>query len=99
MDAADEFPGVSEGDMSRQQANKSTEPLVGRLGAEGWRTARAARISRSAVKSCCAWEWDGWGRISVDGTGHYNPDRSEDPWGKAVKPPERWCISAPHSSA
>ena len=33
MDATDELPGVSEGDMSRQQANESTEPLVGRLGA------------------------------------------------------------------
>jgi len=32
MNATDELPGVSEGDMPRQQANKSTEPLVGRLG-------------------------------------------------------------------
>jgi hypothetical protein len=24
--------------------------------------------------------------ISVDGRGHYNPDRSEDLWGKAVRP-------------
>ena len=24
--------------------------------------------------------------ISVDGQGHYNPDRSEDLWGKAVRP-------------
>ena len=24
-------------------------------------------------------------RISVDGQGHYNPDRSEDLWGKAVR--------------
>jgi hypothetical protein len=48
------------------------------------RTARAVRISRFAVKSCCACEWGGWGRVSDDGPGHYNPDRSEDPWGRAV---------------
>ena len=32
MNATDELSGVSEGDMPRQQANESTEPLVGRLG-------------------------------------------------------------------
>jgi hypothetical protein len=46
------------------------------------RTAKAPRISRSAAKSRCACEWGGWGRLSVDGPGHYNPDRSEDPWGR-----------------
>jgi hypothetical protein len=84
MDATDEPPGVSEGDRSRQQANESTEPLVGRLGAAVEHTAKAARISRYAVKSCCACEWGAWGRVSVDGLGHYNPDRSEDPWGRAA---------------
>ena len=45
------------------------------------RTAKASRISRHATKSRCAHEWDGWGRLSDDGLGHYNPDPSEDPWG------------------
>jgi hypothetical protein len=45
------------------------------------RTAKASRISRSAVKSRCACEWGGWGRISDDGPGQHNPDPSEDPWG------------------
>src|SRR6516162_411881 len=45
------------------------------------RTAKASRISRYAAKSRCAREWGGWGRLSVDGSGHYNPNRSEDPWG------------------
>ena len=45
------------------------------------RTAKASRISRYAVKSRCAREWDGWGRLSDDGSGHYNLDRSEDPLG------------------
>jgi hypothetical protein len=45
------------------------------------RTAKALRISRLAVKSRCAREWDGWGRLSDDGPGHYNPDPSEGPWG------------------
>jgi hypothetical protein len=35
MHAADELPGVPEGDRSRKQANESTEPLAGRLGASG----------------------------------------------------------------
>jgi hypothetical protein len=45
------------------------------------RTAKAWRISRKAVKSRCAGEWGGWGRISDDGPGQYNPDPSEGPWG------------------
>ena len=48
------------------------------------RTAKASRISRHAVKSRCAREWGGWGRLSDDGPGHYNPDLSEDPWGEGV---------------
>ena len=45
------------------------------------RTAKASRISRSAAKSRCARGWGGWGRLSDDGPGQYNPDPSEDPWG------------------
>jgi len=45
----------------------------------------ASRISRRAVKSGCACEWGAWGQISEDGPGHYNPDRSEDPWGRAAE--------------
>ena len=48
------------------------------------RTAKASRISRRAVKSRCAHERDGWGRLSDDGPGHYNPDLSEGPWGGGV---------------
>ena len=36
------------------------------------------------MKSGCAGEWGGWGRLSDDGPGDYNPDRSEGPWGKAA---------------
>ena len=60
-------------------SSESPEPLAGRLGAP--RTAKASRISRHAVKSRCACEWGGWGRVSDDGSGHYNPDPSEGPWG------------------
>src|SRR3954447_868816 len=45
------------------------------------RTAKASRLSRSAVKSRCAGEWGGWGRLSEDGPGQHNPDPSEGPWG------------------
>ena len=38
----------------------------------------------SVAKWSCASEWLGWGRLSVDGPGHYNPDRSEGPWGRAT---------------
>ena len=37
------------------------------------------------AKSRCACEWGGWGRVSDDGSGHYNPDRSEGPWGRATE--------------
>jgi hypothetical protein len=47
-------------------------------------TARTSRISRPAVKSGCAREWDGWGRLSEDGPGQHNPARSEGPWGRAA---------------
>src|SRR5262252_1012779 len=33
------------------------------------------------MKLCCACERDGWGRLSDDGSGHYNPDPSEGLWG------------------
>jgi len=49
------------------------------------RTAKAARINRDPVKSRCACEWDGWGRLSEDGAGQNNPNPSEDPWGRATK--------------
>jgi|SRR5476649_1884439 len=66
-------------------ADESTEPVVGRLGVEVWRTAKATGINRKAAKSRCARQWGGWGRLSEDGPGHYNPDRSEDPWGRAAE--------------
>ena len=37
------------------------------------------------MKSGCAREWGGWGRISDDGPGQQNPDRSEGPWGRAAE--------------
>ena len=48
-------------------------------------TAKAPCISRQTVKSGCAREWGGWGRLSEDGPGQNNPDRSEGPWGRAVE--------------
>src|SRR2546428_11533196 len=68
--------------MSRRTRCESPEPLTGRLG-DG--TAKAPRISRCAAKSRCAGEWGGWGRISEDGPGQQNPDRSEGPWGRAAE--------------
>ena len=47
------------------------------------RRGRAARRSRGAAKSRGAGEWGGWGRVSDEGLGQHNPDRSEGPWGSA----------------
>jgi len=78
-----DLPGVVEGGMSRRTDSESVEPLEGRLGAVC--TAKASGISRTAGKSGCACEWGGWGRLSVDGPGQKNPDRSEGPWGRAAE--------------
>ena len=55
----------------------------------------ATHINRCAAKLRSACEWGGWGRISDDGPGQNNPDRSEDPWGRAAKPLEWRCITEP----
>src|SRR5260370_14330425 len=70
--------------MLRKSINESSEPVAGRLGICGICTAKASRISRETVKSGCAREWGGWGRLSEDGPGQNNPDRSEGPWGRAA---------------
>jgi hypothetical protein len=62
-------------------------------------TAKASGISRKAVKSRCVCEWGGWGRLSVDGLGQKNPDRSEGPGVERQKPFERRCFSAPRPPA
>jgi hypothetical protein len=47
-------------------------------------TAKASGINREA-KSGCAREWGGWVRLSEDGPGQHNLDRSEGPWGRAAE--------------
>ena len=73
------LPGVIEGGKSGK--NGQRKPGTTRGSPRRSRTAKASRISRSAVKSRCACEWGGWGRLSDDGSGQNNPDPSEDPWG------------------
>ena len=77
-----ELPEVIEDGMSGR--NEQRKPGTARGSPRRSRTAKASRISRLAVKSRCAHEGDGWGRISDDGSGHYNPNPSEDPWGGGV---------------
>ena len=79
-----ELPGVGEDGMSGRNVQRKLGTTRG--SPRRSRTAKASRISRRAVKSRCACEWGGWGRLSDDGPGHYNPDPSEGPWG-------RWSIS------
>ena len=78
--AADELSGVPEGDMSTKNAQRKHGTTRG--SPRRSRTAKTSRISRCAAKSRCACKWGRWGRLSDDGPGHYNPDRSEDPWGR-----------------
>ena len=59
------------------------------------RTAKASRISRHAVKSGCAREWGGWGRLSDDGPGQNNPDPSEGLWGGGVVAHHGGALSSP----
>ncbi len=96
-----ELPEVREGGMSGRNEQRKLGTTHG--SPRRSRTAKASRISRHAVKSRCAHEWDGWGRLSDDGSGHYNPDLSEGPWGgggdlppvlklsHSGAPPERAC--------
>jgi hypothetical protein len=74
-----ELPGVVEDGMSGR--NSQRKPGTTRGSPRRSRTAKASRISRLAVKSRCARERGGWGRLSDDGPGQNNPDPSEDPWG------------------
>ena len=64
-------------------------PRAPLLTAQTWarrsRTAKASRITGGAGKSRRAGEWDGWGRLSSEGPGQNNPDRSEGPWGRAAQ--------------
>ena len=75
----DRTPEVTEDGMSGRIGQR--KPGTTRGSPRRSCTAKASRISRHAVKSRCAREWDGWGRLSDDGPGHHNPDSSEGPWG------------------
>jgi hypothetical protein len=77
--AMTELPGVIEDGMSGRNGQRKLGTTHG--SPRRSRTAKASRISRHAVKSRCAREWDGWGRLSDDGLGQNNPDSSEGPWG------------------
>ena len=77
-----ELPEVREGSMSGRIGQR--KPGTTRGSPRRSCTAKASRISRHAVKSRCAHEWERWGRLSDDGPGHYNLDPSEGPWGGGV---------------
>ena len=72
-----ELPGVGEDGMSGR--NGQRKPGTTRGSPRRSRTAKASRISRHAVKSRCAREWGGWGRLSDDDPRQNNSGPSEDP--------------------
>jgi hypothetical protein len=80
--AAEELPVVAEDDMSIENSQRKRGTSGGSPRQKC--TARASRISRNAVKSGCAHQWGGWGRVSDEGPRQHNSDRSEGPWGKAA---------------
>jgi hypothetical protein len=88
-----ELPGVIEGGMPGE--NGQRKPGTTRGLPRRSRTAKAWRISRNAVKSRCAREWGGWGRLSDDGPGHYNPDSSEGPWGGGLPILQGGALASP----
>ena len=75
-------PGSVEDGMPGR--NVQRKPGTSRGSPRRSRTAKAAHISRYAMKLGCAREWGGSGRLSVDGPGQHNLDRSEDPWSRAT---------------
>jgi hypothetical protein len=81
--AAGGLPGVIEHNTSTKNVSRKLGTSRGQP--RRTRTAKTPRISRSATKSRCARERGAWGRLSVDGPGHYNPDRSEGPWGREMR--------------
>jgi hypothetical protein len=87
-DTMSELPGVGEGGMSGRNEQRKLGTTRGSLRRS--RTAKTSRISRRAVKSRCAHEWGGWGRLSDDGSRQHNSGKSEDPWGSG-NPTSWWC--------
>src|SRR5208282_5180062 len=63
-------------------------------------TAKASRISRFAVKSRCAREWGGWGRLSDEGPDSISRTGARAPGAEGKHPPWRRKIeSSPRHSA
>jgi hypothetical protein len=83
------LPVVVEGGMSGRNVQRKLGTTRG--SPRRSRTAKTSRISRSAVKSRCACEWGGWGRLSDDGPRQHNSGRSEDPWGRSGDSALRRC--------
>ena len=90
-----ELPVVVEGGMPAQSVQR--KPGTARGSPRRSRTAKASRINRCAAKSRCACERGGWGRLSDDGSGHYNPNSSEGPWGRRSIPPHGGAQSSPQA--
>jgi len=87
-----ELPGVIEDGMSGRSVQR--KPGTTRGLPRRSRTAKAAHISRRAMKLGCAHEWGGWGRLSDDGPGKHNLASSEDPRGRRSIPPHGGAVIA-----
>ena len=92
-----ELPGVREGGMPGRNVQRKLGTTRG--SPRRSRTAKTSRISRRAVKSRCACEWGGWGRLSDDGPGQHNLDPSEGPWGGGYPNHHGGALSSPRPGA
>src|SRR5215469_3039185 len=88
-----ELPVVREDCMPGR--NGQRKPGTTRGSPRRSRTAKAAHISRRAMKLCCACEWGAWGRLSVDGSRQHNSNRSEDPWGGGLPILQGGALTSP----
>jgi hypothetical protein len=90
-------PGWVQDDMPTKNAQRKHGTTRWSLRPAG--TAKTRPISRGATKWARAGEWGGWGRLSVDGPGHYNPDRSEGPWGRGEVLEQRYVEQQNYSDS
>src|SRR5215469_13763215 len=90
-----ELPGVIEGGMPGR--NGQRKPGTTRGSPRRSRTAKASRISRPAVKSRCACEWGGWGRLSDDRPDSTTRTRARTLGRRTTHPPlaVHWHVTDP----
>ena len=84
--------GGLEGDMPRKNDSESSGTTRRRPRPADCRYGDGVAYNPRCGEMAACGSGTGWGRLSVDGPGHYNPDRSEGPGVRAVEPLERTAV-------